>query len=75
MCTITDAASQPQAAGAGNGRNGTAASANTPRARASEMFVRSLSGLDLSRAFQPACRTAEPSTAAITGREISIRAV
>ena len=71
MCTSAEPASHGHEAGAGAGRNGATASAIRPEPAAIATVSSPLSSLALTSAFQVACSSAAPSTASVTGSEIS----
>src|SRR5436309_10789477 len=65
---VADAAAYGQAAGAGNGRNGTTSKPHTEDPATTEAVSSKASPPvdDFSSAFQPACRKPAPSTASVT---------
>src|SRR4051794_1964482 len=71
MCRREEAATQGQAAAAGSGKKGRRRSATTLCTRPSSRIEEKWSSPSLTRAFQPACRSAAPSTAAKTGSSTS----
>jgi hypothetical protein len=73
MCTRAEAATHGHEAGAGAGRKKAATSATRPEPTAMFTVSSSLSSPALTSTFQLACRSAAPSTAAVTPAEISTR--
>src|SRR2546426_6992419 len=71
MCTAAEPASQGHDSGAGAGSHGATASAMRPAPADTATVSRRLSALALTSAFHPACSSAAPSTASVTGSEIS----
>src|ERR1700694_1324349 len=75
MWTTAEPASQGQDSGAGADKKGASASAIRPEPVATAMVSSRLSSLALTSAFQTACSSAAPSTASVTGSEISMLAL
>src|SRR5581483_12428013 len=71
MCTSADAASQGQDCAAGKGSHAPTAAPTRPAPTEMATVSSSLSVELLRRAFQQACSSAAPSTASVTGSDIS----
>src|SRR5687767_11920068 len=72
MCTADEAASHGHEARSGNGRKGKSKRASTPDPAAMANVSSCLSSLAMTSVFHPACRSAAPRTARVTGSVSSI---